>query len=973
MPSTATSSQPPLSLGLLCIYKQYKADTETIAGWLKANAVKHGYKFDGQDGTAIRTSDFVPMAQQIVANVKQGGFTLHPAIHLAFRRAIVARNECTAWYEENTEGQWENNQSHAYFTNLLLTCWDILLRASTNRPKPHPRKPLPFRKEKTTQDETATARDKAFVPSNRFAALYVDAGGDDGSELDAADIQSSSLTGWPLQGKKSKSSHMAPPATIIPDETQIEEEFWFAIQSFLQEQQKVREEVKRYWQDYKGTESHLIMATFGTRMAIDLIRRSEIELGLQVKRPKRFPEHKYPVRTFPALLVGAQQRCKGSPTNLDDLVDAPLDRFVVISGPQNELTLYNTYATLKAWCFFMDHEDGFEISMEFVLNSEIRRLANKILRFGSIVEERPPYEDDITRGVREALQSGKVPIWTTFALTVLLDMEDILHNCLFIPWKDASEHVSKLFSTPPSHWHHQSDCRHLPLLNGPVYEDSPKEPRVKHKTTPASKATSMLDKVRSTEGPRKKGMMKKRLPKKKLLKEDQAEETSSCDAYLRCGYDRYEGDVFVALKWVLQATAGCQCGSDCCNAPDFDLLKMNPLHCGMIKYDIYRSRQSSALHQNTDDNRDIWTMMYIYAAGRSVFPDSLAWPDMEFLLYQQDEKYVFFGGRPTDLQWAARKWLLALGNSSAGYSYRDLGHIQCCTFRSFINYKRWRPLRDNSVLGTFISSRMNCCDVHRAAAHDNFMEMVRTMHSQDALNRLARMLDMGEDQTKAFVATWTSRLQSWTLQDILELTQMYLAVDLADVGFDWAALDSTCSEMWKEAYPLLRIKHSDARDDEDYLCSHEDCDVGSQPSTWTTVILSQAAEVEINLPSKKKRDLTVFAEELQKGSPAFMKLWSLIQEHCRKRVNASLGSGIFSSFAAEQGLIKLLDTRRETPYPARIVAPHVHKCFKGYPEELVKQSSSMILAEKILASDPGTLGGLKKTGSDTSKKTKQNL
>lgn len=53
-----TPEQP--SLGLLCTYKQYKADTETIAGWLKANAVKHGYKFDGQDGTSIRTSDFVP-------------------------------------------------------------------------------------------------------------------------------------------------------------------------------------------------------------------------------------------------------------------------------------------------------------------------------------------------------------------------------------------------------------------------------------------------------------------------------------------------------------------------------------------------------------------------------------------------------------------------------------------------------------------------------------------------------------------------------------------------------------------------------------------------------------------------------------------------------------------------------------------------------------------------------------------------
>lgn len=50
----------PFSLGLLCAYRQYKADTETIAAWLKANAVKHGYKFDGQDGTTIRTSDFIP-------------------------------------------------------------------------------------------------------------------------------------------------------------------------------------------------------------------------------------------------------------------------------------------------------------------------------------------------------------------------------------------------------------------------------------------------------------------------------------------------------------------------------------------------------------------------------------------------------------------------------------------------------------------------------------------------------------------------------------------------------------------------------------------------------------------------------------------------------------------------------------------------------------------------------------------------
>lgn len=350
--------------------------------------------------------------------------------------------------------------------------------------------------------------------------------------------------------------------------------------------------------------------------------------------------------------------------------------------------------------------------------------------------------------------------------------------------------------------------------------------------------------------------------------------------------------------------------------------------------------------------------MYIYAAGRSVFPDSLPWPDMELLLYQQDDRYVFFGGRPADLQWAARKWMLALGNSMNDYSYRDLRHLQCCGFRFFINLKKWRPLKDNSVMGPFITSQMHCCDMHRAESRDHYLEMIRNMHSKDSLSRLARLLNMSQHATETFVASWTSRLHSWTLSDILELTQIYLAMDLADIGFDWEAFDSTCSYMWKEAQPLIRIKHS--REDAD-ACDHEDCDVGNQPSHWATVILSQAAAVENSLSSKKRSNPTIFAEELEKGSPAFMKLWSLIQQHCRKRVNINLGHGIFSRYAGEDCLVKLLDTRNGSSYPAIIVAPHVHKCFEGYPEHLAKQSASIVLAEKVLANDVGTIRVLKKT------------
>ncbi|KAL1855251.1 hypothetical protein Daus18300_011157 [Diaporthe australafricana] len=950
MPPTPESR----SLGLLSTYKQYKADTEIIAGWLKANAVKHGYKFDRRDGTSIRTSDFVPMAQQIVSKVK-AFFTLHPAIHDAFRRAIVARNKCSAWYEKNTKGQWKSNQSHAYFTNILLTSWDILLSASATRPEPNHR-----------ASQAEAPDDNSAVPSNRFAALYinkadVDDDGDGDTDNDDPEItngQSSSSTNKSPQGKNSRPSYTPPPATIIPDETQIEGEFWFAIQTFLKEQQKVRELVKGYWKDFRADKTHLAMATFGTRMAIDLIRRSEIELGLQVNRPKRFPEDKYPVHVFPALLIAAQQP-ESSPMSLDDLLDPDFGRLILISGPQNDLTLYNAYATLKSLCKVAKYGvDPKTVWPDW--SEEHSRLQDKLFMFFRMIfdQTQAPWQDDITRGVKDCFKSGEVPIWTTFALRLLLDIEDILDEERMLPWRDATYHTLYHRGNPPTHWHHQSGCRHLPLEEDYSEDESlPKEPPDKHQTPTAGKTMSMLEKVRSSEGPRMKGMVKKRLPKKKLSKAAQAakaeEDRKSCEILLRCGYDRYENDVHLAYRWVIFEIIESRNPLS-----HFDALRSNPLHCGMIQYDLNRSRQWSALHQNAYNNRDIWTMMYIYAAGRSVFPDSLAWPDMEFLLYLQDDRHVFFGGRPADLQWAARKWMLAMGNSLNDYSYRDLSHLQCCGFRFSINPKKWRPLKDNSVMNPFISSQMNCCDHHRAKSRDHYLEMIRKMHTKKPLSRLARLLNMSQHATETFVTTWTSRLHAWTLADILELTQIYLAVDLVGIGFNWAAFDSTCSQMWKEARPLVRLKHSRGDDD---ACNHEDCDIGNQPSHWATIILSQAAVVESNLSSKTRSNPTVLAEELEKGSPAFMKLWTLIQQHCRKRVNVSLGHGIFSRFAGEQCLVRLLDDSNDPCYPARIVAPHVPKCFEGYPEHLAKQSAAMILAEKVLASDIGTLRVLKKT------------
>lgn len=470
-----------------------------------------------------------------------------------------------------------------------MTAWDILLSAAATEDAastPKSAAVQPNRKQPSPKAQTATSVPNSAVSSNRFAAFYIEAGDDDDDELDIAVAESLVSTGNSKKGRKSKSSEKALSTTIIPDEGQIEEEFWFAIQSFLQEQQKVREEVRRYWAAYRRDKSNLVMATFGTRMAIDLIRRSETELDLQVKRPARFPAHKYPVSTFPALLVAAKQQGEGSSSQIGQPFDAPLDRFVLVSSRQNELTLYNTYSTLKLRSYRQRGIPGYGVSPLLSLNEEVSRLNVKIYNIINLVDYCPPYEDDITRGVKKALQCGEIPIWTTFATRLLLDMDDILAGCRTIPWMDASDHAFRHACKPPKHWHHEFGRHHVPLADEPLDNDFLEEHFVKHKPSIASQPMSMLEKIQNSEGPRKKGMVGRRSTKKKTAKvAKEEEEINSCESYLRCGYDWYEKDVDRALDWVTQIEDG-----DRCFRRRFDPMKKNPLHCGLMKYDLYRSR-----------------------------------------------------------------------------------------------------------------------------------------------------------------------------------------------------------------------------------------------------------------------------------------------------------------------------------------------------------------------------------------------
>lgn len=127
-------------------YKQYKDDTDSIAGWLAKNALRCGYKIltttasptsqpattrlkwkarkEARDATkapakasstgpkyTITVSDFVRMAKTIADFKPQ--VTIPTALDNIFSRAIEARRRCTQWYEEHLLGGEDSNRRHA--------------------------------------------------------------------------------------------------------------------------------------------------------------------------------------------------------------------------------------------------------------------------------------------------------------------------------------------------------------------------------------------------------------------------------------------------------------------------------------------------------------------------------------------------------------------------------------------------------------------------------------------------------------------------------------------------------------------------------------------------------------------------------------------------------------------------------------------------------------------------------------------
>jgi hypothetical protein len=85
------------------------------------------------------------------------------------------------------------------------------------------------------------------------------------------------------------------PVEVQQDESEIEAEFFFAIQSFLTNVHELRDIVQEKWFEYKDGTASLIKASLIANTAIELLRHAESEFDLLLERPKKYPAHAFPV------------------------------------------------------------------------------------------------------------------------------------------------------------------------------------------------------------------------------------------------------------------------------------------------------------------------------------------------------------------------------------------------------------------------------------------------------------------------------------------------------------------------------------------------------------------------------------------------------------------------------------------------------------------------------------------------------
>ncbi|KAK7921303.1 hypothetical protein PG985_009325 [Apiospora marii] len=752
----ATKISPPGEL--LTTYKQYKKDTEYIAGWLAENATKCGFKLQNTPTTSgrlkgkarkqaweagikrpqytVKISEFVSMAK-FIANLNAKPDIPQTLGHV-FNRAIKARRECTEWYEKTGHGDSLSNKRHTHFTNIRVDSWEALRPFQTIDKK---------RINSGARPDTKDFEHEGSLPfSNRFSKLQVL----DPTDSDHEPAQADSAAEAQHESDASLELPDVTPAVIERDEETTEEDFFFAILSFLSELKRLRHMVRNIWSEYASGELELTIASLLTNTVIQLVRRAEQALELSIQRPKRYPASMFPVWTFPALFLNSlcQNRAQLAIKEAHDFV-SPSYYLMHYEGEHAEFCLWPVYNAVKFAVAYheaslkeIDDEGAPPVLLPYDVTEDVRagktfeRLRDLLPGLHIIAYENPntAFDDEITHGISEILQTFTLPIWAIFGIQLLLDTQDILQDA---PSRQPLEEL-------------QSHTRIVvEAMNRFASEETPYGlDATYHKT-----ATELINGAINCFKPIILDDASRRLVRKMLADYSFSEEKLS--------------------------------DMSCVNEEYF-FLKKHPLCCGLLKYSLHFQLHAAGLHHEKHWS-GLTALVHVYSACQFLYPDDPVWPDMELFLHNQDLNHLLVGGSPKTMDEAFTKFCLAFGMPAQS--------LAASNRRAAVQFKhrsKWRLVSDPNPMGEVLQSWILLGE-NRDDPEDWLLKLMAVVYDPKSFKRIFQRNGPFNTSAEFHIEQWSH--ESENIGHLLKVMTPYLQMD-NDLYFNWLQMITFASNIW---------------------------------------------------------------------------------------------------------------------------------------------------------------------------------
>ncbi|KIW27641.1 uncharacterized protein PV07_07365 [Cladophialophora immunda] len=635
---------PSLPPDMVLAYKQYKQDTETVAGWLAKNSAAAGYKSDTVSASrdkgpkvaaksqritrgntekprrpkapkpisTVKTAELVEMAKCIVKAKPK--VVLSRTLQTTWGRTIRARREFSRWFRSKAATSVVVDEKHSHFASVLE------LALETLKPCYEPVK----ESRPALQKKDANQATPLHPVTNIFQHLEVE----DVLSEEELDQEGTTAVVYP------EAKPEAPRAQIDFDDKEAESEFLFAIWSFMREVFAVRIYVSSTWQLYASGNLELMQAASVTNLAVDLVRRAEADFEASLQRPPAYPSAKYPTGSLPSLIfklhLPPADQCIAP-------VDTDLPMMIIICGCAIcDFLLYVPWAMAKSYIHILKDEpptfpssnNDFRVQVpgfpdSTIRGSEFYHAQNPSQKAQAELSEILPHfsmlslmlrgkfiEDEILHAARHILENHNVPIWVSLALQIQLDIQRLSETKSLRAFRDLKEayEVIKFRAEEYQKWHES--------LGVEIWDKS------WH-----SQIRILVDQF----GEWIKG--------KNCGKSDGKEVLQRVDA----GFNMTDA---------VRASG---------RVP---LLEYFPVTCGMMKTDLQLEWHTLGL-KLVNKTAHVPMLCHLYNALRIVDPQSPVWPDMELLIRNQNPGKIFMGGRPGTLVQARNRFLLSIGASAA--------------------------------------------------------------------------------------------------------------------------------------------------------------------------------------------------------------------------------------------------------------------------------------------------------------------